>query len=157
VIIVGFDPSLKQTGYAFVNERLEIVSAGIIKTSSDSVFERRLYEIFNEAEKMIFKIKPKIAVFEESFYHKNVKTTSILSMVRASLIISCMKNDVQVKFFSPNHIKKSITGNGHSNKEQVQFMVKKIFNLDNNLPDDVSDALAICFAYINGENYELVY
>jgi len=157
VKVVGFDPSLKQTGYAIVKDDFEIVTAGIIKTDQDESIEKRLYEIFFESDLIIQKFKPEFAVFEESFYHKNVKTTSILSMVRSAILVSCVKNNVKVKFFSPNLIKKSITGRGHSTKEQVQFMVRTIFKIDKSLPYDVSDALAVTYTFLNRKDYELVY
>jgi len=157
VKVVGFDPSLKQTGYAIVKDDFEIVTAGIIKTDQDESIEKRLYEIFFESDLIIQKFKPEFAVFEESFYHKNVKTTSILSMVRSAILVSCVKNNVKVKIFSPNLIKKSITGRGHSTKEQVQFMVRTIFKIDKSLPYDVSDALAVTYTFLNRKDYELVY
>ncbi|MEO0288263.1 MAG: crossover junction endodeoxyribonuclease RuvC [candidate division WOR-3 bacterium] len=155
--VIGFDPSLKQTGYAIVNDSLKIITAGIIKTDSEEKFENRLYEIFYESDSILQKFKPEFAVFEESFYHKNVKTTSILSMVRSALIVSCVKNGTKIKFFSPNLIKKSVTGRGHSTKEQVQFMVKTIFKIEKNLPYDVSDALAVTYTFLNRKDYELVH
>ncbi|MEO0234914.1 MAG: crossover junction endodeoxyribonuclease RuvC [candidate division WOR-3 bacterium] len=155
--VIGFDPSLKQTGYAIVNDTFKIITAGIIKTDSEEKLENRLYEIFFESDSILQKFQPDFAVFEESFYHKNVKTTSILSMVRSALIVSCVKNGIKIRFFSPNLIKKSITGKGHSTKEQVQFMVKYIFKIEKDLPYDVSDALAVTYTFLNRKDYELVH
>ena len=45
-------------------------------------------------------------------------------------------------------IKKTITGNGHASKQQVQRMVQNILKLkDPPEPADVSDALAMALSY----------
>ena len=47
-------------------------------------------------------------------------------------------------------IKKSVVGNGNASKEQVQYMVKNILQLDKlPTPLDSSDALAIGLCYLN--------
>ena len=42
-----------------------------------------------------------------------------------------------------------MTGNGASSKEQVQYMVKSILSLKNNMPSDSSDALAVALCHFN--------
>ena len=56
--------------------------------------------------------------------------------------------------YSPNTIKKTVVGNGHANKDQVQYMVKQLLKLKDNLPEDASDALAVtdCAAAIAALN-----
>ena len=58
--------------------------------------------------------------------------------------------DIPIKEYSPRKIKKSITGNGASSKEQVAAMLKTILKL-NELPKllDATDGLAaaVCHYY----------
>jgi len=53
--------------------------------------------------------------------------------------------------FSPREIKQSIVGNGSASKEQVAFMVKKIFKLDDEVfkKNDISDAIAVAWCGLN--------
>ena len=47
-------------------------------------------------------------------------------------------------------VKQSITGNGNSSKIQVQYMVKKMLKIKNDMmPVDSSDALAIALCHLN--------
>ena len=55
--------------------------------------------------------------------------------------------------YSARKIKQSITGNGNSNKEQIQFMVKNILLMDR-IPEpiDASDALAVAICHYHNFN-----
>ncbi|MDD3803766.1 MAG: crossover junction endodeoxyribonuclease RuvC, partial [bacterium] len=108
----------------------------------------RIYEIFLNAGEILEKHRIEHSAFEESFYYKNVRTSNILSQVRTALIISCMEHKLTVSVFSPNNVKKCVTGRGHASKEQVLFMVRQIFSITEDVPDDVSDALAVAYTFI---------
>ncbi|MGE3062083.1 MAG: crossover junction endodeoxyribonuclease RuvC [bacterium] len=147
--IIGFDPSLRQTGYAIVDaEKQKIITAGVIKTNSEKDLNERIFEIFRNAGEILEKHNVSHSAFEESFYHKNVRTSNILSQVRTALIISCMERGLTISVFSPNNIKKCVTGRGHASKEQVLYMIKQIFKITEDVPDDVSDALAIAYTFL---------
>lgn len=147
--VIGFDPSLKQTGYAVVDtDTREVVTAGVIKTKAEKDLNERIYEIFLNAGEILEKHRIEHSAFEESFYYKNVRTSNILSQVRTALIISCMEHKLTVSVFSPNNVKKCVTGRGHASKEQVLFMVRQIFSITEDVPDDVSDALAVAYTFI---------
>ncbi len=146
--IIGFDPSLKQTGYAVVEHpSMDIISAGIISTDSGEDFHARIKSIYDEAFDLIRKVNAKHAAFEESFYSKNVSSANKLAQVRIVLVLAAMQNGLTISLFAPNSIKKAVTGRGHASKEQVAFMVKNIFNVDKDIPDDVSDALAAVYTF----------
>ncbi len=50
--------------------------------------------------------------------------------------------------YTPLQIKQALTGNGRAEKQQVQFMVKAILNLNKiPKPDDAADALAVALCH----------
>lgn len=150
MMIIGFDPSLLKTGYAVLDTgKMKVVSAGQIRTDAKDGLYGRLQEIFTEAGEIIDKHKPEAAVFEESFYHKNVKSANILAQVRSILAVQSKMKGCELYFYSPNTIKKCSTGKGHASKEQVMFMIKRIFSISEDIPDDVSDAIAAAYTFIS--------
>lgn len=154
--IIGFDPSLSSTGYAVVEiQNNKILSAGLIKTNPKIDTHERIFEIYKNVKDIIAKHDAEHAALEESFYGKNVKTSNLLAQVRMVIIIACMEHGMSVSLFSPNSIKKCITGRGHASKEQVLYMVREIFGLEESLPDDVSDALATAYTFITRTYNEL--
>ena len=62
------------------------------------------------------------------------------------------KMGLSVAEYTPNQIKKTITGVGHAEKHQVDMMVHRLItNVPEKMPPDASDALAIalCHAFQN--------
>ena len=87
---------------------------------------------------------------ENVFYGKNVQSAIKLGQAKSSVMLA-EHNNIVSKEFSPREIKQSIVGNGSASKEQVAFMVKKIFKLDDKVlkKNDISDAIAVAWCGIN--------
>lgn len=150
MIVLGLDPSLKQTGYALVRHpELSIISAGTINTNPNLDYHVRIKSIYDEAFELIKSSRADHAALEESFYSKNVASANKLAQVRIILVLAAMQNNLTISLFSPNRIKKAVTGRGHASKEQVAYMVKNIFSIEKSIPDDVSDALAAAYTFIS--------
>jgi len=67
---------------------------------------------------------------------------------RAAACLASGVSEIRLVNYPPTKIKKTITGNGHASKEQVQRMVQNILKLkDPPEPVDVSDALAMAISY----------
>ena len=87
---------------------------------------------------------------EDTFYQKNVKSALALGQARGALLLAGANAGIPCSEFAPRKVKQSVTGNGAATKEQVQFMVQKILQLDKApTPIDASDALAIGLCYLN--------
>ena len=149
--IIGIDPGLSCTGFGII-EVLEnnknIIDYGVVKTDSKDPLCERLKVLYEDLEYIIKKYKPTVMSIEQIFYGKNVKSALLLGHARGvPMLLSAIYN-LPLYEFSPRRIKQSLTGNGNSTKEQVQFMVKKILLMDElPQPIDASDALAIAVCY----------
>ncbi len=66
-------------------------------------------------------------------------------------MLAAEHNKIASHEFSPREVKQSIVGNGSASKEQVAFMVKKIFKLDDSVlkKNDISDAIAVAWCGLN--------
>ena len=100
---------------------------------------------------LIKKFEPKLVFVENVFYGKNVQSAIKLGQAKSSVMLAAEHNNISSKEFSPREIKQSIVGNGSASKEQVAFMVKKIFKLDDKVlkKNDISDAIAVAWCGIN--------
>lgn len=156
MIIIGIDPGSVLCGYGVIKKNkntFEVIEYGVIKAKKKSIIlSERIKEIFFRLNSVIARNKPECSVFETMFYSKNAQSLIKLSHARSAAILSAAVNNVPIVEFSPREIKKSVTGNGNASKQQVQFMVKKILNIEET-PEfyDVSDALAtaLCFYFKN--------
>lgn len=154
MIILGIDPGTATTGYALIkkqkNNSFEIIDFGVIKTHKNKTDSERLFELQKDLQKIIKKFKPAIAGVEKLYFETNVKTAMAVSQARGVVLLALEQNRINLHEFTPLQVKSTICGYGKAEKQQVQLMVQKTFNLKSlPKPDDAADALAIalCAGY----------
>ena len=149
--ILGIDPGLGTTGYGIIsnlNNNLNVVDFGIIKTSTKDTLSMRLKIIFDHISKLIATHKPTIFSIEEIFYSNNVKSSLLLGHARGVAIVAATLQDLIIYEYSAKKVKQSLTGNGNAHKDQVKFMVTNLLKLKEPPKSlDASDALAIAICY----------
>jgi crossover junction endodeoxyribonuclease RuvC len=65
---------------------------------------------------------------------------------------------IPVAEYSPPKIKESVSGYGNASKQQVQFMVQNILELDElPKPDDAADGLAVALTHYQYRRHEMLY
>lgn len=151
--VLGIDPSLCSTGFGIVDgpgDEAKPVAFGVIKTSPSRNMPDRLHEIESEMERIIASYRPDEASIENPFFARNVKTALVLGQVRGAVLVALAARKCPVSEYSALEIKKSVTGYGQAQKDQVQRMVQAILGLtDDPMPDDASDALAAAICHLN--------
>lgn len=147
--IFGIDPGLQRTGWGIVDvsgNRLTHISHGVIKTDAKADTAARLHKIFEDLTQMLTLWQPTHAAIEETFVNKNPASALKLGLARGVAMMAPAKAGLQVAEYPANLVKKSITGAGHADKEQVQAMIRVL------LPGveashDAADALAVAICH----------
>ena len=151
MIIIGIDPGIRRTGYGIIkssNNNPELVDYGIVSSDSDEPVAKRIYSIFSDIQMLIEKFQPSVLSIEDIFFGKNVKSMLLLGQARGAALIAAASKNLIIYEYSPKKIKQSLTGNGNSEKHQVQFMVQNILKLSSPPnPHDASDALAAALCH----------
>ena len=83
---------------------------------------------------------------------QNITTGISVAEARGVCILVAKQKKLPIFEYSPNEIKKTMTGYGHADKKQMQEMVRLHLKLDTvPKPDDAADALAaaICHSLIS--------
>ena len=153
-IILGIDPGLVNTGWGVVfrdGTEVGYINCGVIQTKADDAMEKRLCHIFDKISALIDEYAPYAVAMEEVFVNKNFASSSKLIMARTSAFLAIAKKGYIVSQYSPNEIKKNITGSGHASKEQIHTFVRKILKIDilndkRHHTFDSFDALAIALS-----------
>jgi crossover junction endodeoxyribonuclease RuvC len=151
--IIGLDPGINKTGWAIINlderNNIEFLSGDTISTSSKLDIGERLHIIFEQLKEVIFQHSPNEAAIEKIFVNKNPKSSLTLGYARGVAILALKTANLPTSEYDANYIKKSITGNGHADKDQIIFIVKQIIKNLNVKCHHTADALAtaICHAY----------
>jgi len=155
MVILGIDPGVARIGWAVINKtnlNLSVLAYGLISTEKDMRNEYRLHTLYDAIISIFSKYKPDIMSIEDLFFATNAKTAISVGEARGVILLAAAKKNVPVVSYTPLSVKRTITGDGHADKKQVEKMIVQIFKLKE-IPkvDDTIDALAIAatHAYTN--------
>ena len=146
--VLGIDPGLHVTGYAAIDfGRCDpaVVEAGTLKTSPRADMPERLVQIHADVAEILAELKPDLVAIEQLYAHyKHPRTAILMGHARGVVLLACRQAKVAVRSVAATHVKKSLTGNGHASKLQVQRAIQAAFRLKSlPQPPDVADAMAI--------------
>lgn len=155
MIILGIDPGTSITGYGLIEHKgnkHRLIEYGVIRSRGSEELALRLNEIYIGVCRIIDMYKPDHMAVEELFFNKNTKTALAVGHARGVIILAGHMKGLPMYEYTPLQVKQSVVGYGRAEKQQVQYMVKTILNLENiPKPDDAADALAI--AICHGHSY----
>lgn len=148
-IILGIDPGSIATGYGLIEtdgQRYRCLDYGVIRVAKTSLGQQ-LYEIYNDLHKVLAIKLPNEVAIEEVFVKINVNSALKLGQARGAIITAIASHNLPIYEYSTRQVKKSITGYGGAEKNQMQHMVKVLLNLTTIPPQDAADALAIALCH----------
>lgn len=152
MIILGIDPGLIKTGWGVIqkiNNEIKYVASGTIKTDVKLSLSDRLHNIFSNIDYIIKTYKPDNFAIEETFVNNNPLSSLKLGHARGVAILTASINNIPVFEYSPNLIKKSVTGVGKAQKQQMVAMIKYIFPNILLETEDEADSLCIAICHCN--------
>lgn len=145
-IVVGVDPGLASVGWGVVRESRGAIARldhGCIVTRADLPTAERLDLIYRGIRELLAAWKPQSGGTETLFFFRNVSSALPVAEARGVIRLAFAHEGVPLAEFTPNDIKKSVTGSARADKAQVQEMVRILLGLsDLPKPDHAADALA---------------
>ena len=121
---------------------------GVIATPPHTPLEDRLLDIYESLNEIIDQDKPDEVSIEKLFFTKNITTGISVAEARGVVLLVCKQHHLPVYEYTPNEIKKTMTGYGSADKKQMQEMVKLHLKLNQiPKPDDAADALAAAITH----------
>ena len=152
--VLGIDPGLRLTGYGVVDlaaGRIEptLVEGGVFRLDAKQSMERRLVQLRDDLAAMIEELKPDRLAVEKLYAHYAHPRTAILMGHARGVILCCgAAAGLPIQHLAATEIKKSLTGNGHATKRQVQLSIQAQCRLaEPPSPPDVADAIAIALCH----------
>lgn len=150
--VIGIDPGTGILGFGVINitrGRVKMITAGVITTPAHTPLPERLEEIYVGLTDIIKETQPDVMSVEKLFFTKNITTAISVAEARGVAILTGRQADLPIYEYTPNEIKKSITGYGAAKKLQVQEMVRIELGLQEKpKPDDCADALAAALTHV---------
>jgi len=147
--LIGLDPGLRLTGWGVIDvegNRLRHVAHGVIKVATVGTLAERLHELFEGVAGIVAAQQPVEAAVEETFVNANPGSTLKLGQARGVVMLAPARAGLPVYEYAANLVKKSVTGAGHADKQQIAMMVGRL------LPGveataDAADALAVAICH----------
>lgn len=148
--ILGIDPGTRNLGYCILEldtNKYTLVEAGLLKLKKN-VLKEQILEMANGIDLILDQNVVDEVAIEDMFFAHNPKTTLKLAQFRGALCLKIVLKVGDYEEYTPLQVKKAITGNGKSTKEQVAFMVKRLLNLKKEIkPYDITDAMAVAITH----------
>ncbi|MEM9414881.1 MAG: crossover junction endodeoxyribonuclease RuvC [Planctomycetota bacterium] len=148
--VLGIDPGLRLTGYGLVQTQTgaiepTLIEAGVIKLDAKTPVAARLAQLAIDLNGLLDSLKPTRVAVEKLFAHyAHPRTAIVMGHARGVILLCAQQHGLAIEELGATEVKKSLTGNGHASKEQMQLAVQHQYGLAQPpSPPDVADAIAI--------------
>jgi crossover junction endodeoxyribonuclease RuvC len=149
--ILGLDPGSARTGFGLIESRagrLIALGYGVISPPRSAPFLERLPLLARRIEALVRDHRPDAIAAEDLFLARNARVALKLGHVRGIALLPALAAGIPVHEYAPRLVKKSVTGYGGAEKEQVRYMVQLLLGLKDETPVlDASDALAVAICH----------
>ena len=148
--IIGIDPGTARLGFGIFDagDGYAAVDYGTIETSAKVAMAQRLLELYEALTHLITTHSPESMAIEQLFFSRNVTTAIAVGQARGVALLAAAQAGIPVTEYTPAEVKQAISGYGNADKQQVQFMVQLLLELDTvPYPDDAADALAVALCH----------
>ena len=155
-VILGLDPSFASTGWAIIDidtKRNVLASWGTITTDAKHPIEDRLRRLHDGILEVTLRLIDGgyQAALETPFVGHNPDVAIKLGMAQAACLLAITAPGAGlfgVQRYTPAKVKKTITGNGRSDKAAVRAAVVARMGLDKTPSSfDASDAMAVAYTH----------
>jgi crossover junction endodeoxyribonuclease RuvC len=152
VRILGVDPGSRAAGWAVVSfdGPPHLVSAGVLRPDTTTSFAVRLLALHDGLLAVVERERPDEAAVERVYSGVNPQSLITLGEARGVLLLALARASLPVHEVTPAEIKKTVTGTGQAEKEQVRRMVLSLLGSPagaGRLALDAADAAAAALTH----------
>ena len=160
MIVLAIDPGSVTAGYALLQQegrKINYITSGILKFKSEDEFLHRVKDIYEQTLALIEKHTPDEIAMESLIFVKSPTALIKLAQSRGTMLAALTQKYHQKIFeYSPNLVKSTVTGHGHTDKEGIQKVLQQYFGLTNFKTHDESDAVAIALCHLLHHNVQRI-
>ncbi len=148
--ILGINPGTRNMGYALISlekGKITLIEAGLIKMKAENL-QFQIPQMVEGLDRVFIKHKIDEVALQDIFYAHNPATTIKLAQFRGAIMLKLLQEFGQFSEYTALQVKKALTGKAKASKEQVNFMVKRLLNIKQEIkPMDISDAIAVAITH----------
>ncbi len=147
--VIGIDPGLRNLGWGVIEaegSRLRHIANGIIHSAGDDL-ALRLVTLHTGLTEVVARYAPEAAAVEQTFVNKDAVATLKLGQARGIALVVPALAGLEVAEYAANLVKKTVTGTGHAEKQQIAMMLKVLLPRSDAASPDAADALAVAITH----------
>lgn len=152
MLVLAIDPGSVTAGYALLKKegrKIHYVESGILKFNGKEEFLSRVKDIYDQTFSLVEKHQPDEVALESLIFVKSPTALIKLAQSRGTMLAALSHNYHEKIFeYSPNFVKSTVAGHGHTDKEGIQKVLAQILGLTNFKTHDESDAVAIALCHL---------
>ena len=149
--ILGIDPGSRNLGYCIINfdgKNFSLIEAGLLKMKEKDL-QAQMVEMVEGIDLILKTHTVDEVAIEDIFFAYNPKSVIKLAQFRGALCLKILQEIGYFHEYTALQVKKAVTGNGKATKDQVAFMVKRLFGIKKEIkPLDITDAMAIAITHL---------
>src|SRR6266851_3627593 len=130
--ILGLDPGLQVTGYGILEVRgrvPHVCEAGVVRSAegrSTTDMAPRIRVLYDSIVEVLEQFRPAVVAVEQLYAHYDHPRTAILmAHARGVLFLAAAQRSLPVHSYNATRVKKTVAGNGHASKEQMQRTIQR--------------------------------
>ncbi len=144
--VLGIDPGSRLCGWGIIDcdgGQLHHVDNGVVVLAPKQSLEARLGALLDAVEGILSRHRPTTVAVEGVFQHRNPRSALVLGHARGVVLAAAARAGLEIHEYTPQQVKKAVTGSGRADKAQVQQMVSLRFKLPETPQEDAADAVAV--------------
>jgi crossover junction endodeoxyribonuclease RuvC len=148
-VILGVDPGSLTTGFGVIEVikgQARYIASGYIRTKADEL-SQRLLQIYRDLCSVITMYSPSQVAIEKVFVKNNVDSALKLGQARGAALVAVANHHLPLAEYEPRLVKKTVTGYGAADKNQIKQMTRLLLGLSTVVQTDAADALAIALCH----------
>jgi crossover junction endodeoxyribonuclease RuvC len=148
--LVGLDPGLRHTGWGVIEvdgSHLRFVACGAVDSDAADMLPDRLAALYEGLTAVFRSWRPEGAAVEETVVNRNAGSSLKLGHARGVVLLAAAHARLPLAEYGAKRVKRSVTGTGAAEKEQVAAMVRLLLGRDVRSSADATDALAVAICH----------
>ena len=154
MIILGYDPGVKNQGFSIVEYKdgeVSILHNYTFTSRKTDTFSVVLNTTFMLVKEYVETYKVDVVAVEKPVF----ATAFGADLNRLLGVVLLAIGELPLHYFAPNEIKRQVTGNGKASKDEVEYFVTKLSGYRKFESNHAADATACALCYLSqlGEAY----
>jgi crossover junction endodeoxyribonuclease RuvC len=152
LIVLAIDPGSVTAGYALLRKdgrKITYLTSGILKFKGQDNFLHRVKDIYDQTLQLSLSHNPDEIALESLIFVKSPSALIKLAQSRGTMLAALShKYHEKIFEYSPNLVKQTVAGHGHTDKEGIQKTLRQYLGISDFKTHDESDAVAIALCHL---------